>query len=33
MSALPIHWSTRALERASEVLDYIARYDADRAER
>ncbi|MEM8600915.1 MAG: type II toxin-antitoxin system RelE/ParE family toxin [Bacteroidota bacterium] len=33
MSALLIHWSTRALERASEAMDYIARYDADRAER
>ena len=29
---LPLHWSTRALERVSEAMDYIAQYDADAAE-
>lgn len=30
--ALPLHWSTRALERVSEAADYLARYDAEAAE-
>lgn len=30
--ALPLHWSTRALERVSEVVDYLALHDAQAAE-
>lgn len=30
--ALPLHWSTRALERVSEAVDYLAQYDANAAE-
>lgn len=30
--SLPLHWSTRALERVSEALDYISQHDADAAE-
>jgi len=30
--ALPLHWSTRALERVSEIVDSLAQYDAEAAE-
>ena len=30
--ALPLHWSTRALERVGEAVDYLAQYDADAAD-
>lgn len=30
---LPLHWSTRALERVSEAMDYQARYSPEAAER
>ena len=30
--ALPLHWSTRALERVSEIIDYLSLHDAEAAE-
>lgn len=30
--ALPLHWSTRALERVSEAVDHLAQYDQEGAE-
>jgi len=31
--AVPLQWSTRALERVSEALDYISQYDSHASER